>query len=280
MKRVFIPLALCALPLFTTAQDLPKTSPTGKVEQIVGLTKVTIEYSRPSAKGRQVFGDLVPFDKLWRTGANHSTTITFDSPVKVEGVDVPAGTYALFTTPGKDWWIIHINKKNDGWGTEGYEEANNVVSAKVKPETAGEMTETFTIGFTEVAKDDANVELCWEKTKVKFHLNADATPQALRNIDEAMKKPEVSASTYNRAASFFLERGLKPTQALQWAQKSVQMERKFWSTWTLAEAYAANGDMPNATKEGLMAIDLATKEGDDGAAKGYQAKMDTWPKQK
>jgi Tfp pilus assembly protein PilF len=88
----------------------------------------------------------------------------------------------------------------------------------------------------------------------------------------------VSAGTYNRAAAFFLERGLKPTQALQWAQKSVQMDRKYYTTWTLAEAYAANGDLTNAMKEGQIAIDLATKDGDDGAAKGYQVKMESWGK--
>jgi hypothetical protein len=277
MKRVFVPLALCALPLLTTAQDLPKASPTGKVEQIVGLTKVTIEYSRPSAKGRSIFGDLVPFDKLWRTGANQSTLITFSGPVQVEGNDVPAGTYALFTTPGKDTWIIHFNKKTDGWGTEGYEATNDQLAVKVKPES-GEMTENLTFNFTEVAKDDANVELRWEKTRVKFHLHADATAQALLNIDEAMKKPDADAGTYSRAASFFLERGLKPAQALQWAQKSVQMKRRYYSTWTLAEAYAATGDMTNAMKEGQMAVELANKEGDNGAAKGYQEKMDAWQK--
>lgn len=228
------------------AQDLPQPSPKGEVEQIVGLTKVEVEYSRPSIKGRVIFGDLVPYDKLWRTGANLNTTIEFSAPVKFGDVDVKAGKYSLFTVPGKEVWVVHLNSNTELWGEEDFKAEQNVATIKVKAEAA-DLTETLTFDFANVVNDGADLELRWEKTKVLIPIHADATEQALANIKEAMAKGDMKAGGYGGSARFCLDRNVMTKEALGWAQKSVEMDKKFWHMHTLARAQAANG----MTKEAI-----------------------------
>ncbi len=178
--------ALLAAPLIH-AQDLPQPSPAGEVEQIVGLTKVDVEYSRPSVKGRVIFGDLVPYDKLWRTGANQNTTIEFSGQVKFGDVDVKPGKYSLFTEPGKEVWVIHLNKNTELWGEDGYKAEEDVATIKV-PAMSTEFTETLTFDLANVVNDGADLELRWEKTKVHIPIKADATEQGIANIKAAMAK--------------------------------------------------------------------------------------------
>ncbi|HNU56557.1 MAG TPA: DUF2911 domain-containing protein [Flavobacteriales bacterium] len=228
------------------AQDLPQPSPKGEVEQIVGLTKVEVEYSRPSIKGRVIFGDLVPYDKLWRTGANLNTTIEFSAPVKFGDVDVKAGKYSLFTVPGKEVWVVHLNSNTELWGEEDFNAEQNVATIKVKAEAA-DLTETLTFDFANVVNDGADLELRWEKTKVLIPIHADATEQALANIKEAMAKGDMKAGGYGGSARFCLDRNVMTKEALGWAEKSVEMDKKFWHMHTLARAQAANG----MTKEAI-----------------------------
>ena len=228
------------------AQDLPQPSPKGKVQQVVGLTNVEVEYSRPSIKGRVIFGDLVPFDKLWRTGANLNTTIEFSAPVKFGDVDVKAGKYSLFTVPGKEVWVVHLNSNTELWGEDEFKAEENVATIKVKAEAA-DLTETLTIDIANVVNDRAELELRWEKTKVLIPIQADATEQALANIREAMAKGDMKAGGYGGSARFCLDRNVMTKEALTWAQKSVEMDKKFWHVHTLARAQAANG----MTKEAI-----------------------------
>lgn len=228
------------------AQDLPQPSPKGQVEQIVGLTKVEVDYSRPSAKGRVIFGDLVPYDKLWRTGANLNTTVEFSGPVKFGDVDVKAGKYSLFTVPGKDVWVVHLNSNTELWGEDDYKAEQNVATVKVKAQGA-DMTETLTIDIANVVNDAADLEIRWEKTRVLVPIHADATEQALANIREAMAKGDMKAGGYGGSARFCLDRNVMTKEALGWAQKSVEMDKKFWHMHTLARAQAANG----MTKEAI-----------------------------
>lgn len=228
------------------AQDLPQPSPKGKVQQVVGLTNVEVEYSRPSIKGRVIFGDLVPFDKLWRTGANLNTTIEFSAPVKFGDVDVKAGKYSLFTVPGKEVWVVHLNSNTELWGEDEFKAEENVATIKVRAEGA-DLTETLTIDIANVVNDRAELELRWEKTKVLIPIQADATEQALANIREAMAKGDMKAGGYGGSARFCLDRNVMTKEALTWAQKSVEMDKKFWHVHTLARAQAANG----MTKEAI-----------------------------
>ncbi|MBL7963579.1 MAG: DUF2911 domain-containing protein [Flavobacteriales bacterium] len=264
------------LPLFLNAQDLPKPSPPGKVEQQVGLTQVVIEYNRPSAKGRKVFGDLVPYGELWRTGANLNSMISFDTDVRINGVEVKAGKYSLFTEPNESAWRIYLNRRTDLWGTDEFKQEEVVLTTKAPVQTNMERVETLTITIRDVVKDRAIVRIAWENVNVEFEIEADCTEKALANIEVAMKDPKADYRTYHNSARFCLDRSVKLDQALKWAQKSVQMEEKYWNVHTLALVMAANGKMDEAIAMAQRSMDLAQQAGDQGYVKMNKMKMVEW----
>ena len=276
--RTTLLAAAATFALTTNAQlDLPQPSPLGKVEQVVGLTKVTVEYSRPSAKGRKILGDVVPYDKMWRTGANASTKVTFDGPVTVAGAKVPAGTYSLLTIPHLESWEIMLNSDSKVNGTEGYDANLNVVMTKVDP-AKGPFVETFTISITDVVKDAAMIELAWAEFRVRFPVEAPSTEQGLANIDKALAAAEVKAGTYGAAARFCIDRNVRIKDALGWAQKSVDMDAKFWTVHTLALAQAANSDKKSAIATAQRSKEMAAAEKSDAYVKLNEEKIAEWSK--
>lgn len=260
-----------------SAQDLPQPSPVGEVEQIVGLTKVEVDYSRPSAKGRTVFGDVVPFDKLWRTGANLNSTIEFSGPVKFGGQDVAAGKYSVFTVPGKETWVIHLNKKTDLWGEDGFEEASNVASVKI-PSTTTEFTETMTFEFANLNADNADLVLRWETTKLVIPIVTDATEQGVANIKEALSKADAKAGAYGSSARFCLDRKILTKESLEWAKKSVDMDKKFWTMHTLARAQAANGMTKEAIATAEESMKMAQEAKNEAYVKMNRDRIEEWMK--
>lgn len=277
MRSIFA-IALAA-PLFAAAQDLPQPSPKGKVDQVVGLTNVSVEYSRPSAKGRTVFGELVPFGQLWRLGANANTLFSFDGPVVIEGNKVVAGKYSLFVTPNKGSWVFHLNKNTELWGTDGYKAEENVAEWKALAEGA-EFTETLTITFDEVKDDKARVDVRWEKIRASFGIAADATDKAMANIKEAMAKPDIKAGSYNRCAQYCIDKGVNLKEALTWAEKAngMEKEKKYWMLHTLALAQGANGMTKEAIATANESMALAEKEGDNSYVMKNKAKIAEWSK--
>lgn len=257
------------------AQDLPKPSPPGHVEQSVGLTKVSIDYSRPSQRGRKVFGELVPFDAVWRTGANQCTRISFDGPVQFGGKDVPAGTYALFTIPGLKEWTFILNRNTELWGAYDYKKEDDLLRVDAEPATCGPI-ETFTIDLADVKDDGAVLQLRWENTCVGVAIHADATEQGLANIQEALAKPDADFRVYNNSANFYLDRGMNAEQALEWARKSVSMEKKYWNLHTLARAQAANNMMKDAVKSAEESMALAQEAGETGYVKKNKDAIEQW----
>ncbi|MBK9286970.1 MAG: DUF2911 domain-containing protein [Flavobacteriales bacterium] len=278
MMRSLLALALAA-PLFAAAQDLPQPSPKGKVEQVVGLTNVSFEYSRPSAKGRVVFGELVPFSKLWRLGANANTIFGFDGAVVIEGNKVEAGKYSLFVTPEQGAWVFHLNKNTELWGTDGYEASQDVAVWKAAAD-GSDYTETLTISFDEVKDDKARVDVRWEKTRASFTIEADATEKAMANIKEAMAKPEIKAGSYNRCAQYCIDKGVNLKEALTWAEKanSMEPEKKYWMLHTLALAQGANGMTKEAITTANESMALAEKEGDNSYVMKNKTKIAEWSK--
>jgi len=278
MKPTLLAIAFAA-PLLAAAQDLPQPSPKGRVEQIVGLTKVSVDYSRPSAKGRAIFGDLITMGQLWRLGANGCTTLSFDGPVAIGGVDqkIPAGTYSLFAEPMDGAWVFHLNKNIELWGTDGYKAEEDVAVWKAEV-MDNEYTETLTIGFDEVKDDKARVDVRWEKVRASFIIHADATEQAMANIKKAMAEKEIKASTYNRCARYCVDKGVMLPDALGWAQKANGMEKepKYWMLHTLALAQAANGNYKEATVTAQQSMSLARKDGDNGYVKLNETKINEW----
>lgn len=277
MKRMMLAAAIAA-PLVLTAQKLPQPSPSGMVEQMVGLTTVKVEYSRPSARGRVVFGDLVPFGEVWRTGANKCTTIEFDGPVMIEEQPVKPGKYSLFTIPSEDVWVVILNSNVDLWGAGDRKPEEDVLTVKVPMTKAEPAVETFTIGFDEVKDDAALLTLAWDHLRIGVRIHADATKQALENIKEALAKPDAKFGAYHSSARFCIDRGLQLKEALSWAQKSVSMEKKYWNTYTLALAYAAVEDKKQAIATAEESMKLAQEAKDEQYVKMCRTRIEEWSK--
>src|SRR5688500_6507494 len=195
MKNVKTSLlvAFAALLLSSTQVNaqlaMPAPSPMGTVTQRVGLTEMTVKYSRPSVKGRKIFGEVVGYGKGWRTGANNATIISFKDEVTIEGTKVPAGEYALYTIPNENEWTVALNKNTKAGGNiDDYKEAEDVASFKVKPTKLEDKVETLTINFADLTPSTANVEILWDKTAVKFKVSSEVESKVMAQIDEKVIK--------------------------------------------------------------------------------------------
>ena len=235
----------------------PAASPSSALKQRVGLTDVEIVYSRPSAKGRTVFGGLVPYGEVWRTGANASTKITFSTAVKLNGVGIPAGTYALYTIPGRTEWTVIIDKDTSLWGAYAYDAKNDLVRFTATPETMPGAFESFTIGINDLRDESATIYLMWEKTRVPIKLEVSVVAPIVAEIDAAMasagKKP------YAQAAQFYLEHNLDLNKALAWVDASLAEKPAFNVFYLKATILAKTGDKAGAIAAANRAIELAAK---------------------
>lgn len=255
MKSVFTSI-LALFAVVAIAQDLPQPSPAATVMQTIGLTEATVVYSRPGAKDRLVFGELVPFDKVWRTGANKATAVTFSNDVTFGGKPVKAGTYSLFTKPGKTEWMVMLNSETELWGSDNYKSENDVASVKVKSEKMAYMEETFTIGFTNVTEEGADMYIRWEGTSVTVKIGVDTEAAAWANIEASIKEAEGSWRNYVRAAQYAARSGKKLDEALVWTEKALAMEDYWWTYWVQADVYAAKKDYKSAVKSLKKSIAL------------------------
>lgn len=278
MRRNIFTTALLCGALVAGAQDLPKPSPLAKVEQRVGLTDITIEYSRPSAKGRVIFGDLVPYGKMWRTGANKNTMITFSNTVTLADSEVPAGTYSLFTIPGKDGdWKVILNSNTEYWGTGDYNAEFEVVTLDADV-SAIDHVETFTMGVNSIAGDIASLDLMWEKTKVSLKLVAKSIEQAKKNIAAELAKDSVDFRAYNSSARYYVDNNLNLDKAAQWAKQSVEMEKRFWNVYTLSLVHAARKEYKEAINTAEMSMALAEEAEYEPYVKMNKENMAKWEK--
>lgn len=257
--------------------QLPVPSPLGIVSQQIGLTTATVTYSRPSMKGRKIFGGLVPFDEVWRTGANACTKIEFDTPVMINGQNVPAGSYSLFTIPGENEWTIILNKTTTYWGAFGYKQDADLMRFTVKP-LPHASTETFTIDFADIKPGSATLGMYWENTLVAFDITVDFMDQSEKNIQAALKQIDNAYSIYNDAAEFYLDNDLDPAQALTWAKQSTDVQKKYWNMNTLSRAYAANGMYKEAVDTATQALELAKKANNTGEADTISKNLEDWSK--
>lgn len=232
MKKVsFYVMALVAMLSFSavTAQTLktPAPSPTQTVKQSFALGDITVEYSRPSVKGRTVYGDLVPYGKVWRTGANASTKLTFSDDVKIEGKDLKAGTYALYTLPNKDSWdiLIYSDVTLNG-NVSAYKPENEVLRVSVKPTSLSSKVETFTINLADVTSTSTILELLWDRTRVPVKITAEIDAKVMKNIETSLA---ADSRPYFQAANYYYENDKDLNQALVWANKAVEQNPKaFW----------------------------------------------------
>ncbi len=281
MKKVIFGLALAGL-LFTTdamAQiQTPQPSPAATVQQVVGITNFTVTYSRPGLKSRAAFGGIVPYDQVWRTGANASTFVTFDDKVKLEGNEIPAGKYALFTIPGKDEWTIIINKSQTG--SSELDASQDLIRFKVKPQMLAAPVETFTIGFNEFTSTSANLDLTWDKTLVRIKVTTEPDTKITEQIKKAMANPlGAAAQNYFQSASYYLETGKDLNQALEWINKAVEIRKDaFWMTKTKAEILAKLGKHKEAIETAEMSKKVATEAKNDAYIKMNDDNINAWKK--
>ena len=230
----------------TSKVDFPAASPACTLKQHVGLTDVEIVYSRPGAKGRAIFGGLVPYGEVWRTGANASTKISFSTPVRLNGTEVPAGKYALYTIPGEKEWTVILSKDTSLNGAFGYNPTNDLVRFKATPVKLTEPVETFTIEFNDIRDDSATLNLVWEKTRVPIKLELDLVSQLVPQIEAVMAAPG-QKKPYYQAALFYYDHGQDLQKASQWINAAIADRETYYIVQLKARILAKLGDKAGAT---------------------------------
>ncbi len=230
---------------------LPYVSPKAFFKQTVGLTDIIVEYNRPSVRGRTIWGDIVPYGKVWRTGANQATTINFSDDVWLNNNLVKAGKYAIYTIPNKNEWTILLNKNADSWGIESYKEEDNVLSFKVKP-LKDEFEETFKLEIGNIEKTKADIFIEWEKIVVPIEVRVEVEQKVLQNIQQAITNAkDTDWEIFATCADYALKNGLFKDQVADWIEKALNGNPKsFRPYWLKADFLATNGNFQ-------AAIDLA-----------------------
>lgn len=263
MKTTFKAMLLLALTVTLSADlqaqgiKMPQPSTSQTISQDFGLGKITINYSRPNVKGRKVFGAMEPYGTVWRTGANSATVVTFTEAVKVEGKDLAAGQYGLFTIPGKDEWTIIFNKGAKQWGAYEYKEAEDVLRVKVKAATLKDKVETFTIQFADVYPTAAQLQLSWENTAVNVNLTTDVDATVMASIDEAMKGDK---KPYFAAAQYYYSNGKDLNKALEWVNAAEEADGKApWIKLWKGRIQLKKGDKAGAAATAAAGLKLATE---------------------
>lgn len=259
--------------------EFPDASQHATVTQRVGLTDVSIDYSRPNVRGREIFGGLVPFDKVWRTGANAATRIKFSDAVKLGGKDVAAGEYAFFTIPGKDEWTVILSKNVKTWGAYDYKQDTDALRVMVKPSTLPAPVESFTIAFDDLKSDGATIVLKWDKTRVPVELTTNTNEKVNQQIETALKDPSaLKPRFYFQAASFKFDQGQDLEQAAKWVDLAIEKQQPapyfMYQKKAQIEAKLGHKDKARAAAEKSIELLKAEKEPDESAIRSSQLIID------
>ncbi|WP_083426187.1 DUF2911 domain-containing protein [Tenacibaculum todarodis] len=257
----------------------PAPSPFSTLKQKVGLTDVTLEYSRPSMKGRTIFGDLVPYGKTWRTGANANTKITFSTDVTIGEKNVAAGTYAVYTKPNEKSWDIMLYSDSDNWGNpKEWDAAKVVASTNVEVQKMPMKIETFTATFDDLTNNNGVLGLLWEDVYVGMPFTVPTEKLVMASIDEVMKG-EPNASAFYDAAVYYKTADKDINQALTWVDKAIEMTKedpKFWMLRQQSLIHAKAGKTATAIAAAKQSLELAEKVGNEGYVKMNKASLEEW----
>jgi hypothetical protein len=246
----------CTAGLARADLDLPRPSPFAKVVQTVGLTDVTVDYSSPGVKGRKIWGGVVPYDQMWRAGANQATKITFSRDVTFAGKPVPAGTYAFFVIPTKGSWTVILNKRADQPGTgRDYKPADDLLRAQVQPKAAP-MRERLAYLVTDFTDDKASLDLEWEKLRLSIPITVATAAQVATNITSAI---DGTWRTYANAARYLLETKKDTDTATKYIDQSLALKEDWFNLWIKAQVLAAKGNYKDARLQGDRAYELGKK---------------------
>lgn len=258
MRKLIISFALLLATLSIEAQvKTPQASPKCIVEQVVGLTDVTIDYSRPSVKGRIIFGDLVPFGKLWRTGANANTIISFSEDVVIDGKMLKKGKYSLFTTPKADTWEVVFYTDINNWGNpEKWDEAKVALKTNVKPEMLNRPVESLTIGINNLDNNFAHLEISWEKTIVAVKFEVPTQKAAIASIEKALAG---HANDYFASSQYLYQSNGDMNKALTYVNKALELstDKPFWFSRQKSLIQAKLGDKKGAIETAKISLAAA-----------------------
>ncbi len=231
--------------------DVPRPSPNATVSQMIGLTEVTVHYSRPGVKGRKVWGELVPYKEVWRTGANENTTITFSTPVEIGGKELAAGTYGLQTIPDTASWTVIFSKDAKLWGAFDYKKENDALRVEVKPQPAETSQERMSFDFTDLSDNSATLELRWEKLAVPIKIGSDTN----KNL-----KASIRWQSPYQAANYCVQANSCLDEAGRWLDASIALDDNFFNERAKALLLAKKNDTKGAVAAGEKALALASKQ--------------------
>ena len=271
-------VAVIAMATFTLNAQVktPAPSPSVKVEQVVGLTDVSVTYNRPSMRGRTIFGNLVPYDKLWRTGANANTVITFGDDVEVGGEPLKAGSYALYTKPGKTNWEVLFYTDTNNWGTpRNWDEAKVAAKFSVASSSLSADVESFTIAINHLSNNGAHLEISWEKTLVAIPFTVPTGKKATSSIEAVMAGP--SANDYYAAAVYYLQEKKELDKAKEWIDMAISKRPEaFWMYRQKSLIHAEMGDKKGAITAAKSSLELAKKAGNADYVKLNEDSLKEW----
>ncbi len=279
MKKLFLGLFVASLTLSGNAQiKTPQPSPLSKIEQKVGLTDVTVEYSRPGVKGRKVFGDLVPFGKLWRTGANKNTIVTFSQDVTIDGKSLKKGSYAIFTKPGATSWEVMFYNDTNNWGTpRKWDDKKVALTTTAKVEKMPMSIESFTITIDDLTNSSAVLGILWENTYAGIKFNVPTDKAVESSISSVMAGP--GPNDYYAAASYYMDEGKDIKKAMMWIDKAVDLtsdQPRFWYLRKQSLIHAKAGDKKGAIKAAKASLMHAEKANNADYVKMNKDSLKEW----
>ena len=281
MKKIILLFALLGSSIAMSQITTPRASPLGKIEQKVGLADVSISYYRPAKNDRTIFGDVVPFGEIWRTGANENAKIT-TSDALIFGKDtLKAGTYAIFTIPNLKSWDVIFYTDYSNWGTpEKWDDSKVALKTTGIVSSLNDLVENFTVGFDKMKNSSAEICMTWDNTKVSIPFSLNTKDKVLASIKKTMAGP--TANDYHQSASFYFSEKLDMKQAMEWSTKAVELrgESAYWMTRLLAQLQAENGDLKKAIETAKRSMEAAEKDGDMNYVKQNKASIEEWSKKK
>lgn len=274
LRKLALASSIFLMVLGAQAQQIktPQPSPGQTIKQDFGISTIELTYSRPSMKGRKIFGDLVPFGQVWRTGANGVTKIKFADDVTIGGQPLKAGEYAIYTIPGEKEWDVIISKGVNNWGTE-YKQDEDVARFKVKTIKMDQPLETFTMQFANIKSNSAELHIMWEKTAVAIPIVTDVDKKVMAQIDNAMNKDN---HPYFQAAMYYMESGKDLNQALSWFNKAIEQNpNAYWVYHQKANALAKLGKKEEAKATAQKSMELAKTEKNEDYVKLNQKLLES-----
>ena len=255
MKKILTSLAILAV-FAAGAQELPQPSPSTHLEQRVGLTDITLDYSRPSVNGRVIFGDLVPFGSHWRAGANQNTKVTFSKPVTIAGTQVAAGTYSLSMIPNKGAWTVILNTKTDMWGVDGYSQEEDVLRTEVTPQAIAPV-ETMRLSLENISVSKAEIVLDWSDVRIALPVELNTMELAMANIEAAIAAEPDNWRVYRNAANFYNQNNIELAKALEFMETVIELNPDNWYNYYLyAQVLAKNDRKKEAKKAANKALEM------------------------